>query len=163
VICALAIACCVATAPPTTAPDEPKPVIEKVELAGETFKLEVAADDPARAKGLQGRKELAPHGGMLFIHPRPRVLSYWMVDCVIDIDVLFINAQGRVVAVHEMKADPQHSSESRPAYEYRLRRYRSRRPAQFAIEVPTGTIERLKLEVGDEIDLDLPRLKEMAR
>jgi uncharacterized membrane protein (UPF0127 family) len=47
--------------------------------------------------------------------------------------------------------------------EYRLKRYSSHYPAQFAIELKEGTIRRLGLAQGDRIDLPLEVLKGRVR
>lgn len=161
------------TAPPVTAPppppatqpddEEARPPLEEVELGGETFKLEIAADAEARALGLMGRTEIADDGGMIFIYPRAGFRSFWMFDCVIDIDLIYLDARGRIVSTHTMRAEPPRAAdESLPAYEHRLKRYPSRRLAQYAIELKVGTIERLEVEVGDRIELDLRTLRRMA-
>jgi hypothetical protein len=41
-------------------------------------------------------------GGMLFVFPEPRMLSFWMYECLIDIDVIFLDASGTVTAIHRM-------------------------------------------------------------
>ena len=43
--------------------DEKKPLKEQIIITEETFKLEVAADDKTRAKGLMGREKIDEHGG----------------------------------------------------------------------------------------------------
>jgi uncharacterized membrane protein (UPF0127 family) len=112
-------------------PDKPKaPPREEIVIAGEKFKLEVAASPPSRARGLMERTEIDEHGGMLFIYRDVRRRSFWMKNCLVDID---------------------------------LRSYPSRRPAQFVIELEAGTIDRLKLERGQTIELDYSRLRKMAR
>ena len=135
-----------------------------VEIAGERFTLEIAADDPSRSHGLKGRPDIPADGGMLFVFPRVQRQSFWMEDCLVDIDVMFLDAQGRVTATHTMKVEPpRRSSETLDAYRRRLRGYSSVYPAQFAIELKAGTIDRLDIEIDRKIELDLPRLKAMAR
>ena len=135
-----------------------------VVISGERFTLELATDDVSRAQGLKGRLEIPADGGMLFVFPRPAQQSFWMEDCLVDMDIIFLDAQGRVTAAHEMKvAPPRRSDETRRAYQRRLRGYRSVYPAQFAIEVEAGTIERLDIGIERKIELDLPRLKAMAQ
>lgn len=137
---------------------------EALTIAGETFSLEVAADDASRERGLMGRTEIPTDEGMIFIFPRAERRSFWMGHCLIDIDVMFLNEAGRVVAVHAMTAEPpQGPNESDAAYRDRMPDYPSGAPAQFAIELRSGTIERLGIEIGDRIDLDFRRLKELAR
>ena len=51
--------------------------------------------------------------------------------------------------MHAMKAEaPQASHEMDSDYDARLARYDSLKPARFAIELTSGTIDRLKLKVG---------------
>ena len=137
---------------------------ERVVIAGETFRLDPAVNAKARQRGLGGREKIADHGGMLFVFPDARRRSFYMKDCVFDIDIMFLDDRGRITAVHKMKTEPpRRADESVRAYERRLKLYPSRLPVRFAIELVTGSIERLKLKPGVTIPLDLPRLKKMAR
>jgi uncharacterized membrane protein (UPF0127 family) len=149
--------------PPASRPST-QPATETITIAGEMFKLELAADFASRNKGLMGRTSIDDRGGMLFIHTDPAVLSFWMANCVIDIDILFLDSQGRITATHQMKAEPpKHQNESQKAYEDRLKRYSSKRIAQFAIELKAGSIERLKLKPGQVIEAEWERLRKLAR
>jgi uncharacterized membrane protein (UPF0127 family) len=140
------------------------PGLEPIVIKGQTFHLEVAAEPAARARGLMERQELKPDGGMLFIFPEPAPQAYWMGNCRIDIDIIFLDGRGRVTAAHRMKAEaPRRPEESEAQYDARMPRYPSGYPAQFAIELPAGSIDRLGLRVDDRIDLDLDRLKRLAR
>ncbi|MHC4305119.1 MAG: DUF192 domain-containing protein [Planctomycetota bacterium] len=153
--------CCAATACTDASTD---PNSAAVEICGERFTLEIAADDETRALGLKGRLDIPADGGMLFVFPQPQHQSFWMEDCLVDIDIIFLDAQGRVTATHTMKVEPpRRSSETQLAYQRRLRGYRSVYPAQFAIELRAGTIDRLDLPIERKIELDLPRLKAMAQ
>jgi uncharacterized membrane protein (UPF0127 family) len=157
-----------ATAPPTTAPSatlpSSQPARERLEIAGEVFELEVAADEVAREKGLMYRERIDDHGGMLFIYPQTQAeLSFWMKNCPIDIDILYVDHAGRIVATYRMKAaPPRRDGESKSNYDNRLPLYPSKRPAQFAIELKAGTIERLKIKPGQMIEMDVKRLEAMA-
>jgi uncharacterized membrane protein (UPF0127 family) len=154
-LCCAASACAESGSDPNTA---------TVEIAGERFTLEIAADDESRARGLQGRMGIPADGGMLFVFPRPLRQAFWMEDCLVDIDVIYLDAQGRVTAAHTMKVEPpRRSTETEAAYQRRLRKYPSVYPAQFAIELKAGTIDRLGIGIDRKIELDLPRLKAMAQ
>ncbi len=145
--------------------DDDKPLTAKIRIGKHIFELEVAADSASRAKGLMDRTELAEDEGMIFVYPTgTRTLSFWMKNCVIDIDVAFLNSRGRVVALHEMKAEePRGEKESLFAYEQRLTLYRSKRAAQYAVELKSGTLKDLEVEVGDEIVFDRATLAKLAR
>ena len=164
----LALAAMVVTAggcgPVTAEGTVKEPVKEKVEIAGKPYKLEVAADSVSRANGLSRRTSIDDDGGMIFIFPDTDMRSFWMKDCVIDIDLMFLDSQGRIVALHEMPMEPaQRPEESAAQYEARLKRYTSGKRAQFAIELKAGTMKQLGLALGQKVPMDLKRLKAMAR
>ncbi len=135
-----------------------------VQIGGEAFDLIVAADDSTRAKGLGGVADIDEHRGMIFAFPRPEEQGFWMVDCITDMDIAYVDPQGFVVATYTMVAEPpQRDGESTAAYHSRLRRYPSGKPAQFVIEVKAGTLERLGIGPGSKVTLDAAALKELAR
>ncbi len=149
---------------PPNKPASPAPETTPVTIAGEKFTIEVALDDSVRIKGLGGRTALAARGGMLFVFPYPSELGFVMRDCVIPIDIAFLDASGRVLARHTMATEaPRAENESPQEYENRLKKYSSRFPAQFALEVPAGTLDTLGVKVGDLIRFDAEGLKRRAR
>lgn len=163
------------TPAPTPVPkpaDAPKPVIETVKIKGRTFKLELAADPETRFKGLSGRTEIADDGGMLFVFDRPSVQQFVMRDCPIPIDIIYLDGTGRVVSFYKMVAEPPRTDAEKAndpgktfneAYERRLPRYHSRFAAQFVIELKGNTLDGLDIKVADKIDLDVVRLKKLAK
>ncbi|MBT8486984.1 MAG: DUF192 domain-containing protein [Phycisphaerales bacterium] len=140
--------------------------VETVTINGETFELELSADDASRAQGLMGRDHIPADGGMLFVFPDAQVRSFWMANCITDIDLMFLDPRGRVTAVHRMKTlPPRRADETVAAYEARCSAAGSGSvyPAQFAIELAPGSLDRLGIGVEDRIELDLDRLKALAR
>lgn len=153
-----------ALAVPACSPAPSGPAVERIEVGGETFNFEVAADDPSRIRGLGGRTSLAPDEGMLFIFPDAQIRSFWMYDCVIPIDIAYLDPLGTVTAVYTMPFEPPRGeNETEAEYTARLPRYPSRFPAQFVLEFPAGTIERIGLAPMSRVDLDTRRLKSLAR
>jgi uncharacterized protein len=141
---------------------------ERLVIGGQTFDLEVVADPASRAQGLMHRDSIDEHGGMLFIFPdnEVKVQSFWMKNCLVDIDIIYLDPHGRVTATHRMQAQPpQGPEEPEAAYEARMQqtRYPSGYPAQFAIELRSGWLDQLNLKVEDRIDLDVARLKALSR
>jgi len=137
---------------------------ERVEIAGRVFQLELALDDASRFRGLSGRDHIDENGGMIFVFPRAQRLGFVMRHCPVPIDIAYLDGAGRVVAMHAMEPEaPQGAGESDNEYEMRLRRYDSRFPAQFAVEVRGGTLEELGLETGDLVRFDVQGLKRRAR
>lgn len=156
-----------ATAPTTPAAPNAEaraPEMAAVTIAGQKFSLEAAIDDPVRIKGLGGRTEIAPRGGMLFVFPYSLELSFVMRDCVIPIDIAFLDSAGRVVAKHTMQPEPPRAENESPQdYENRLKKYSSRFAAQFAVEVKAGTLDALGVKEGDLLRFDAEGLKRRCR
>ncbi len=137
---------------------------DDVRFAGETCELELALDAATRGRGLGGRASIDPSGGMLFVFPRARRQSFVMRDCLVPIDVAFLDPSGRVVAVHPMQIEtPRADGESAAQYEARLRRYGSVFPTQFALETAGGRLRELGVVAGQRIPLDTAALVRRAR
>jgi uncharacterized protein len=156
---------------PAAKDDKPAVQYEDVTIAGKKFKLELALDQDTRFKGLSGRTEIPADGGMLFVFPRPVTTSFVMRDCPVPIDIIYLDATGRVVSMHKMKAeDPRKEGEDAidPAtgvskYEGRLTKYPSEYDTQYVIELKGNTLDELKLKKHDKIPLELMKLKKMAK
>ena len=63
------------------------------------FRVEVARTPEEQAKGLMFRAAMAPDEGMLFPYDPPRVLSFWMKNTVLSLDLIFIGPDHRVINV----------------------------------------------------------------
>ncbi len=128
------------------------------------YAVELVTTDATRAKGMGGRRAFPAGTAMLFVNPDDRVRRYWMVDCLVDIDVAFIDRFGRITAMHRMKAEPPRGrGERADRYTSRLKRYSSRRPARYALELPSGELTRLGLKVGQALPMPHAPLQALAR
>ncbi|HWB20911.1 MAG TPA: DUF192 domain-containing protein [Phycisphaerales bacterium] len=155
-----------ASQPADSQPAASQPEVPHVtlRLKGIDYSLELATDDKAREIGLMNRDHLETHTGMLFIYPREHVLNFWMKNCAMDIDVIFLDAHGIITAMHEMKREPlQEPGEPLMAYETRLKTYSSKGPAVFAIEVAAGETKKLGFKVGESIEFDRAGLRKLAK
>ena len=105
------------------------------------LRVEVADTPDKRALGLMFRRHLPQGHGMLLRWREPRRVAIWMKNTFIALDIIFIDAQGRVIAVHE-GAKP-HDRTLIP----------SRRPVIAVLELAAGEARRLKLLPGARISL----------
>lgn len=171
-VAVFALGACVAT-PGCTKPGAPEGY-ERVEIGGRTFVLELVADPATREKGLGDRESIPEDGGMLFSFPDSAVRQFVMRDCLVPIDIIFLDADGLIVAMHHMPVEPPiQPGETRievvngftrqGTYEARLKRYSSRFNARYAIEIRGGLLEELNLQTGQQIPLDTKRLAGITR
>ena len=65
------------------------------------FSVEIADDRAERAQGLMNRQSMARSEGMLFVYEQPQSVSFWMDNTLIALDMIFVDATGLVVRVHE--------------------------------------------------------------
>lgn len=155
--------------------------MQTVKIGGKYFHLEVADTDEVRMKGMGGRTFVEPDGGMLFVFNQPHESAFVMRDCPIDIDIIYLDQYGKILAFYEMKAEPPRTEAEKvlapprgmpdapksmwgnEAYEGRLKKYSSRFAMQLAIELKGGTIPSLNLKEGEKIDLPLDALKKRAK
>lgn len=128
-----------------------------VTIGDRTFQLEIAADAASHAKGLSNRPSIDADGGMLFVFQDATVRRFWMRQCQVPIDILFLDASGRVVATHAMPIEPPETPEDK------LPLYSSNWPAMYAIELRGGTLKTMPVELGTKITLPVERLKAITQ
>jgi uncharacterized membrane protein (UPF0127 family) len=103
------------------------------------------ADTPQRAEqGLMFVRDLPESQGMVFPFEPPRVSNMWMKNTYIELDMLFIDAHGRVLKITE-HAPP-----------LSLETISSGAPVAATLELKGGAAGRLGLQVGDEVSWTRP-------
>src|SRR3954470_11975067 len=112
-----------------------------IETAGgpRKFHVELATTPPQLEQGLMFRRTLAPDTGMLFDFKTPSPVSMWMKNTFIPLDMLFIDAGGRVINIAERTVP--HSLDPLAAAG----------PARAVLEVNGGTAARLGIKPGDRV------------
>jgi uncharacterized membrane protein (UPF0127 family) len=103
------------------------------------FKVELAETPAQMTQGLMFRTSLAPDAGMLFDYKQPTVATMWMRNTLIPLDMLFVDAQGLIVNIHQ-RAVPQS-----------LDVIAATAPVRAVIELNGGTASRLGIEPGDRV------------
>jgi uncharacterized membrane protein (UPF0127 family) len=110
--------------------------------AKKRLKFEIwLADTPARqSQGLMFVRSLPALRGMLFVHESPRPVGMWMKNTFIPLDMLFIDAKGRIQQIVENTTP--HS----------LDVIRSNLPALAVLEIAGGEARRLGIKPGQQVN-----------
>jgi uncharacterized membrane protein (UPF0127 family) len=103
------------------------------------FKVWLADSPQRQSQGLMFVRSLAPGRGMLFVHEQPRTISMWMKNTYIPLDMVFIDARGRIQQIVEQTTP--HS----------LDLIRSNEPALAVLEIAGGEARRLGLRPGQRV------------
>ncbi len=101
--------------------------------------IEIAENDFDRQLGLMFRKNMQENQGMLFIFPAEEMQSFWMRNTNISLDMIFINAEQKIVTIHK---DTKILSDQS---------YPSTAPSKFVLEVNAGFTDRHNILIGDKV------------
>lgn len=113
--------------------------LHTIRIDGILLKVEIAQDEETRMHGLMYREDMPEDEGMLFVFSEQRILSFWMRNTFIPLDIAFINTEGLIVDIKRM--EPLDES----------RQYISLAPALYALEVNAGWFEKNKIKIGSEV------------
>jgi uncharacterized membrane protein (UPF0127 family) len=118
---------------------EETPLIIEAENGRFEFVVEMAVSPAQRSRGLMFREDLAEDRGMLFDFGRLQRASMWMRNTYVPLDMLFIDADGRIT---QIAVDIQPLSDAVIA---------SREPVRAVLELRAGLTAELGIRPGDRI------------
>jgi len=107
------------------------------------FEAELALTPAQRSQGLMFRQELGSDRGMLFVFPQPTQNPFWMKNTLIELDMIFINADKKIVSIVR-RATPQTTTPRE-----------ADGPYLYCLEVEGGRSEALGLQAGDAVEFHL--------
>jgi uncharacterized membrane protein (UPF0127 family) len=103
------------------------------------FNIRIADTEPRRELGLMYVTRLPYDEGMLFPEDQPQIMSMWMKNTYIPLDMLFIDLHGRIVCL---------IASATPESERILT---CDKPAKAVLEIGGGEAERRGIKVGDRV------------
>lgn len=106
-------------------------------------KLEIARQSNERLRGLSYREQICDACGMLFVFPQEQMLTFWMKNTHVPLDIIFMNERGKVLKIHK-NAEPDNVE----------RRYSSPDPAMYVLEVKAGFADKIGLQEGQLVDVE---------
>ncbi len=112
----------------------------RMELTAGFYRIEaeVAADQANRMQGLMNRKSMPANQGMLFVFTQADHHCMWMRNTLLPLSVAFLDDQGRILNIEEMK--PQTETNHCAAG-----------PARYALEMNLGWFAGKGLKPGFRI------------
>ena len=103
------------------------------------FNIRIADTEPRRELGLMYVTRLPSDEGMLFPAEKPQIMSMWMKNTYIPLDMLFIDAHGRIVCLLEG---------TKPES---LEILSCASPVKAVLEIAGGEAQRRGIKVGDTV------------
>ncbi|MDP9107705.1 MAG: DUF192 domain-containing protein, partial [Pseudomonadota bacterium] len=67
------------------------------------IKAEVASSEAEREQGLMFREKMGTNEGMVFLFGAPAGVCMWMKNTLLPLSVAFIDADGKIVNIEDMK------------------------------------------------------------
>ncbi len=106
---------------------------------GAVYAVEVPQTREGQERGLMFRARLEPRTGMLFVFPTLDRHPIWMKNCLIPLDLVWLDDAKRVVAIRE---------EAPPCAADPCPIYRSPAPSRYVLEISAGAAKREGLTLG---------------
>ena len=101
--------------------------------------IEFADTNDKRTLGLMFREKMGANEGMLFIFPFEEPQSFWMVNTILSLDIIFVNSKREIVKIHKNTTP------------YSRQSYPSEDPSIFVVEVNAGFTNEHNIKEGDKI------------
>jgi uncharacterized protein len=133
--CALALC-----APMVWAQEEPQMNLQRVALGVGMHRIDaqVARTPEQRQIGLMWRKSMPAHEGMLFVFEQPSQQCFWMKNTLIPLTAAFVDDDGTIVNLVDMKPQT-------------LNPHCSAKPVRYVLEMNQGWFAKKKIQAGAKI------------
>jgi uncharacterized membrane protein (UPF0127 family) len=112
---------------------------------GRKIVAEVMLRPEDQARGMMFRDSLPPGRGMLFIHETPAPRAYWMHNVRIPLDIIWMDAQRRVVEIAANTPGCLDRPENCPSYGGAV-------PSLYVLELAGGQAAQLGITEGVTLD-----------
>jgi hypothetical protein len=116
------------------------------DVSGDTLAvidIEIVEQQEEIRQGLMYRSHLEEDNGMFFIFPEEEEQSFWMKNTMIQLDIIFVNADFRIVHI------------TRYAMPYSKEPIPSIYPSKYVVEVNGGFCDSHHIEPGDQVIYDV--------
>ena len=120
-----------------TAQEGPQLNLQRVELTAGMHRInaQVAATPQERQIGLMHRKEMPQHEGMLFVFEQPAQQCFWMKNTLLPLTAAFVDDDGTIVNLADMKPQT-------------LDSHCSTKPVRYVLEMNQGWFAKKGIKAG---------------
>ena len=113
------------------------PVVD-LTIKNSKLKAQVAADMNTRTVGLMNRFSLKPDTGMIFVFAESQPLGFWMKNTFVSLSIAYIDRDGVIINILDMKARDETA-------------HPSAGPALYALEMKQGWFKERGIVAGDKV------------
>lgn len=103
-------------------------------------RAEIASKPEERNYGFMNRKHIPAGTGMLFVFEREQMLSFWMKNTPTPLSIAYIDNNGIIRDIFDMKP-------------YSLASIQSTGSVRYALEVPKGWYDANGIKTGDRVEI----------
>ncbi len=123
-----------------TAQDVPQTQLQRTRLTAGIHQIDaqVAVTSQEHATGLMHRKDMPSQEGMLFVFDNPSRLCFWMKNTLIPLTAAFIDDEGTIVNLEDMKP-------------LSLESHCSTKPVRYVLEMNKGWFAKKGLKAGSRL------------
>jgi uncharacterized membrane protein (UPF0127 family) len=123
------------------AAQEPQTDLPRVKLTAGMYQIDaqVAHTPDQRMIGLMFRKDMPQYEGMLFVFDQPSEQCFWMKNTLLPLSAAFIDDNGTVVNVEEMKPQT-------------LDSHCSAKPVRYVLEMNQGWFAKKGIKAGTRLN-----------
>lgn len=115
----------------------------QAKIHNQEYIFEVVNSKTATTQGLSDRKRL-DSDGMLFVYEQKNRYTFWMLRMHFDLDLVWLDDHTIVQIMPNVKAPPPQTPPER------LQKYTNTPLANFVLEMPSGSVKKMGLKVGDQ-------------
>lgn len=113
--------------------------------SGAEIEAELAISSKDQARGMMFRSEVPPDTGMLFVGSRAAPRSFWMYQCLVPLDMIWLDGARRIVEIVR-EAPPCREDDPQ-----RCPSYGGNANSVYVLELAAGQAAARGLEVGDQL------------
>jgi len=110
--------------------------------SNKTLAVETAITESQKRKGLMFREKLKNTSGMILIYKIPQIVTIWMKNTLMDLDIIFINNEKKIISIKHGK-------------KLNIDLISSQKPVIAVLEIPRNCSEKLGIKVNNKINWKL--------